>query len=881
MIAIDLATAVERGPVLTVNRRLSAWLVEEYDRLMASTGALAWDRPEILPFGAWLTSHLSPLGLETRVLSAAQHRILWEQVIAEDCAGLQRGLVGIASCARLALEAQKLLADFCCDIDSARGSEDVQAFLRWRVDWERRAREGNWLGPHQAPGLILEGFRSGRLPVPGGLTLAGFDTIDPVIQELLAALEGHGCTVARLDLTGPQSQPHVLPADDPNDEANRCAIWVRQCLERNPDARIGIVVPRLDEYRSLLVEHLAAELDPAGCLDPGRTLPVNFSLGTSLADEGAVYLALALFAFGQQVEIDRVGLLLRSPFLRGGQGEVSYRAALDRILRGKAQRADSWSRFSRLLRSENPTENLTTILDALDHWVDLKGRHLPGSWAERMANMLERVGWPGDSIPDRRSWQAVQHLLELLQQFASLDRLGMPLSRSEAVSHLTRLARETEFQVDRTESRVQVLGLLESAGLRFDHLWIMGLTDQALPAPAAPNPFIPLALQVQHRMPHADADREFRFASTSWQRLLGCAGSVVASWPMSVEGAETRPSPFLAGLPALKPDYMASVRPHAAIAAVNCCERLDDTAGNPLPPGRPFSGGTSLLKDQALCPFRAYLHQRLRAECLNEAEVGIDAMGRGNLVHLLLQYFWERMKTRGRLGAQTPETLASLLEELADRAIDSWQKRERVDLPARQRRVEQQRLVRTGLAWIERELERPGFEVLAMEEQQEVVVGDLRLRVRADRIDLLEDGSRLVIDYKTGKPELDAWFDERVTEPQLPLYSLQISADRFAGAFFARVHCRRSDCDYLGVIRPEHAWDERRLARQEKKLAEMGHGSFQGLLEHWRSTLEGIANEFANGHAAVDPVDPDKSCRYCDGLPVCRLLEKLAQVETP
>ncbi|RMF47143.1 MAG: hypothetical protein D6751_03395, partial [Deltaproteobacteria bacterium] len=333
MTTLDLATAVGRGPVLTVNRRLSAWLVEEHDRHMVSMGALVWERPDILPFGAWLASHLGSLGLETRVLSAGQHRLLWERVIAEDCAGKHRGLIGVASCARLAQEAQKLLADFRCDIDSDRDSEDVRAFLRWRADWERRARGSDWLGPHQIPGLVLEGFRSGHLQVPECLTLAGFDTVDPVIRELLAVLEGHGCTVTRLELAGPQSQPRVVAADDPNDEAHRCAIWVRQCLERDPDARIGIVVPRLDEYRSMLAEHLAAELDPAGCLDPVRSLPINFSLGTSLADEGVVHLALALLAVGQQVELDRVGLLLRSPFLRGGQAEGGSRAVVDRNLR--------------------------------------------------------------------------------------------------------------------------------------------------------------------------------------------------------------------------------------------------------------------------------------------------------------------------------------------------------------------------------------------------------------------------------------------------------------------------------------------------------------------------------------------------------------------
>lgn len=874
MTEIDLLQAVQQGPVLTVNRRLRAWLAEEYDRRMVQAGRQVWNRPEILPAGAWLMQQLQQADPDRRILTPVQHELLWQQIIAEDSRAQGAPLVGTVSCARLALEAQQLLGEYCCDIDSDWGSDDVRAFLRWRSIWQERVGKEGWHGPHQVGELVLKLLEQNRLAPPEAVTLAGFDTMTPVFERLLKVLEERGCRVCQLETPRGVSEPVVVSANDPDDEIGRCATWVRQVLDANPDVRIGIVVPRLEDYRAPLLHGLQAELAPASCLLPDSEAPVNISLGTSLADEGVVFLALTLFGLKHEVELGTVGLLLRSPFLTGGRTEAFLRAQLDRDLRGRAQRTDRWQRYARLLlRAGLP--GIKKIVAALDRWLQTGGRHLPGSWAERMANLLEAVGWPGEQSPDRRTWQAVQHLLELLQTFASLDRLGVSMSRSEAAAHLARMARDTEFQVDRTESRVQVLGLLESTGLQFDYVWMMGLTDQVFPAAAAPNPFLPLQLQRQKGMPHADADREFLFAQRVWQRLRQAASGLVCSWPATVEGAECRPSPFLQGLPrAESPSGADSVRPHGIISRHACLIRSDDSVGNPLPAGRPFSGGTAILKDQALCPFRAYLHQRLRAEQLDEADIGIDAKGRGNLVHLLVQYLWQRLHSRKKLSEISPDALDALLAEAAGNAVAGWQRREEIDLPARQQQVEKERLVRIGRTWLDKELERSDFEVHEVEQLREVHIGDLVLRVRVDRIDRLADGRFLVIDYKTGRPDIAPWFDERVTEPQLPLYSLQIPEDHFAGAFFARVHCRRQECGYLGVSRPENAWDERRYRLQAARMADAGLRDMEELLRHWQQNLEQLAQEFARGHAAVSPVDPEKACKYCDGLPVCRLLEK-------
>ena len=65
-----------------------------------------------------------------------------------------------------------------------------------------------------------------------------------------------------------------------------------------------------------------------------------------------------------------------------------------------------------------------------------------------------------------------------------------PMNLAQVTDWLRRQAAEYRFQVEDEGAPVQVMGMLEAAGLRFDHLWIMGLDDEALPAPANPNPFL-------------------------------------------------------------------------------------------------------------------------------------------------------------------------------------------------------------------------------------------------------------------------------------------------------------------------------------------------------------------------------------------------------
>ncbi|TYP00290.1 putative DNA repair protein [Geothermobacter ehrlichii] len=873
--ALDAAAA--GALVLTVNRRLAGWLTAEFDRRMQQQGRSLWPRPAILPLKAWIAGCIGTLGLEGRVLSERQVLRLWEEVIEEDLsahAGLS--LLRIAASARQAAEAQRLLLSHEVRNWDSQASEECRVFARWLSRWEQKAGERGWLSLHHLPALLIEALHRGRIEPPSRLYLAGFDSLEPVYERLMDVLRRAGCDVEVEPPPEqvPQGGYRLCRAADPDDEVRQCARWVRFCLERQPDSRIGIVVPRLDEYRGRLQNALLAELDAAGCLQPDRMAPVNFSLGLPLDREGPVRAALTLVGLGGQVELADISWLLRSPFVRGGDEERQERARLDLVLREREQRVVSLARLRRQAARQGRVPAFVDLLDHLLGWNRQGGRHLPGSWAERMANLLEAVGWPGDGKLDSRSWQAVDRFMELLTELASLDPVATPMGRQEAVSLVARLARETEFQTDRSDFSVQVLGLLESAGQHFDHLWIMGLHDGALPVSPSPNPFLPLALQRQYGMPHADAERELAFARNSWRRLLHAAGDIVVSWPAMIDGAEYRPSPLIDTSADVLDLATPCAGPVTAIAGSRRLVAVDDGFGPPLPPGRIFSGGTGILRDQALCPFRAFLHYRLLAEALPEAESGLDGMSRGTLVHNLLQEIWRQLQDLDGLRRLSESGLENLLATAAEQAVGAFENREKRDLPPRQRMLEIARLRRLGRTWLALEREREAFSVEAIEKDEKVRIGGLLLRTRVDRIDRLADGRRLVIDYKTGQPDHRQWFDDRVTEPQLPLYCLQIPAHEVAGAVFARVHCRSSDCRFYGVVHPDSPWQGNLQRQQEKLFAEKGWDDWLQLVEHWRRALAEVADEFVAGRALVDPTDSEKACRYCDGLPVCRLLER-------
>ena len=902
----ELLDALADGAVVvTANARLSHSLLGEYERRMLNAGRAAWATPKVLPLSAWLLERYAEAAVCSteplpRLLTPEQEEQVWAALIRDDGEALLR----IDATARRARGSWKLLNDWQLDPADRRfeDNENSAAFRQWAMRFRAGCKKRGLLGEADLPGLLAPLLARGECPLPKRLVLVGFYEREPALDALAAALRGAGSEVVWADLAGVSGRQRLLRADDAEQEMALAAAWARELLASDPRLRIGIVVPDLAARRGALLHHLRKTLAP-GSLHPAAPhgpQPWNLSLGRALADEPVVAAALGLLALTRApADAAALGALLLSPHWglpqEGAErrAELDRRAWLDRRLRaiGEAEV------YLRTVRFETTRENregvpepwnspsLTARLDGLlKYSPDLPGRADTGGWAKAFTAWLRLAGWPEGRPLNSAEFQAVEAWNRLLSKFSGLAEFAGSLTRGEALALLRRLAAESVFQPRTGEAPVQVLGLYEANGQQFDHLWVMGLHDAAWPPAPGPDPFIPLALQRERGLPHCDPERERAWAVRVTRQLGAAAPEVVFSYPGRDGAEELTRSPLIAGLKEADAAALVAAAGNGwsvRIARAAVLEALP--AHEPLPLSRPqVRGGSRVFAHQAACPFRAFAEHRLAARPLERLQVGLGPMRSGTLMHRALELLWRELRTQQALLALDGEQLRELVQCCAGAALETQRRQNPATLAERYAHIEAGRLQDKILAWLEVERRRSPFRVVGFEEQMEFTAGGVQVNLKLDRIDQLEDGARVVLDYKTGKVRPSAWFGERPDDPQLPLYGVAAAtageADTDAGmvAAVAFAQIRPEAVGFSGVVRGEGVLPD--LPGNRKGEVKDAADDWPRILQDWSAMLEDLGGEFAAGTAAVDPKNGLATCQgtYCELAALCRIHERPA-----
>ena len=896
--------------VITPNQRLAQSLAREFDAAQAAQGLSAWESADILPYSAFiqrcyedaLYSGLAPdLPI---VLTPAQEQAVWEDVVRRSRAG--DALLAIPETAKLAADAWKTAHAWrlLASLRSGDLNEDALAFRDWCAAYSLRCARERHTDAALLPDLIAAQFAGEAVRKPKALALCGFDIETPQQSAVFEALRVAGTQVLVMAKEAREASARCLACVDARDEIRRAAIWARARLEGNPDARIGVVVPDLAKQRKALIRAFRTVMAPASMLpgaggasgaagahmaaanaaEPGGAalpfnvstgsagLPFNVSIGIALTGYPlvqAVFFILELA--GREIEFGRASLLLRSPFIAAGESEAAGRARLDLALRRRAEPAITLERLLDAVQSADSGALAPEFARRLRKLADLRKSDLfaaraPSAWARAITDALRLMGFPdkGRSL-DSAEYQTLKKWHEVVAGFALLDRVSPKMGYAEAVARLRRMAADTLFQPEAAQAPVQILGVLESAGIAFDHLWVMGLCDEAWPIHPRPNPFLPLEAQRQARVPEAAIEATLALDAAITQGWLHAAGEVVLSYPKAEGERKLLPSPLLRDLHQGELDLPDYPRHRDLIHAAAKTETIEDALAPALGSSALLTGGTGIITDQAACPFRAFALHRLEAQSPAAPHAGLDAMERGILVHRVLASAWAEIKTKIRLDALVEAELDALLARAAEEAVARVRRERPATLAGRFAEVEKGRLARLARAWLEMEREARGddFAVVAVEDKRSMVIGPLTLRGKLDRVDELEDGRRIVIDYKSRAEPASAWLGERPDAPQLPLYLVATEADAAAIAF---AQVRAGDMKFAALAADET------LLPVAKSLPDIG---WDAQLAEWRRVLERLATQFAAGEAAVQPKHPQKSCRNCDAQLLCRIHERL------
>ncbi|SCY48909.1 probable DNA repair protein [Nitrosospira sp. Nl5] len=893
----DLAAGPTAGvTVLTPNRRLAIALKREFDKTQAARGIVIWGAADILPISAFVERvyedalYSRPTHALPMLLTPAQEQILWEDAINHSDTG--PALLAVAEAARLAREAWQLAHAWYLvpQLGNFALNEDGKAFQDWSQRYEQATRRALQIDQTRLYDLVT-GLCEHGADKPKRVACYGFDIITPQQAALLSKLEEAGCEVM---LTRPQSQLQPrnggvrrMPCHDSGDEIRRAAVWARTRIEADSETRIGIVVPGFSRHRSMIMRIFGSIMEPDIQRSlPGaakRITPFNASLGMPLSSYPLIGVALMVLELGgREIEFEHASLLLRSPFLGGGETEMADRARLDAQLRKRAEPAITLERLLVLIEREHGGASCPILVQALSALAEFRkarlfGSQPPSMLARAISEALRIVGFPGERELDSSEYQTLRKWQEVLAEFGGLGRVVPRTGYSEGISRLRRMAAETLFQPETPDVPIQILGVFEAAGMQFDHLWVMGLSDEVWPPQPSPNPFLPIELQRAAKLPQGSAVASLELAQRLTDGWVSSADEIILSHPRHGDDRDARelmPSPLIAPIAVRELILPVHASHRDLVHGAGRLEYINDDKAPALDlPGGingDVSGGTAVIKDHAACPFRSLAVHRFGAESIRTPRAGLDAMERGILVHHVLARTWSQLETKSALDAISEDSLEAMLAHAAKEAIASIQRDRPITLSGRFAQIEQRRLVRLAREWLNEERKRDDFAVTAIENKRSIEIGGLTLSTRLDRVDESSDGRRLIIDYKTRAPSVNAMLGARPEEPQLPLYLLAAEPDAVA-VTFAQV--KRGDMRFATLARDGDllpgvkAFGESRLGDR--------YGSWEELVDAWRTDFADIAASFASGDAQVDPKQFPHTCRYCDLRPFCRIDERI------
>jgi ATP-dependent helicase/nuclease subunit B len=566
----------------------------------------------------------------------------------------------------------------------------------------------------------------------------------------------------------------LVEAADPTEEARTIALLLRRALETK-DKTAALVTPD-----RALARRVSAEF--------GRfAVEIDDSAGRPLADTAAgAFLCLLADAADQKFAPVPLLALIKHPLAAMGMDPADFRAharRLDLALRGPrpdagldgiARRipenesafAKWWNAVARLLR---PLERMVAEKEA--DLGALLAAHVEAAEALALDGKREQALWRGDS------GTAAAELIAKLLDAAD----GVPRIETSAYAPFFRMSTE-EVSVRppyNRHPRLAILGPLEARLQRFDLVVLGGLNEGRWPRQAEPDPWLsrPMRKAIGLEAP----ERAIGLSAHDFA-TLAAAPEVVLTRALKNEGTPTVASRWLQRLkqlarglaiePALETsnDVLAVAR---ALAEPGPVKRIERPAPKPPRVARPRTLSFTEIETWLRDPYAIYAKRVLGLEKLDPLDAVVGPPDRGSAIHKALEIFLEDFPD------ELPEKATEALLRIATEAF-----LER-SVPPATRALWEPRFFYAAVAFVREErLRRAQIARSIVEVRGTLTLGEgeeaWTLRGRADRIDLMKDGTAIVIDYKTGAPPTDKQVKTLVS-PQLPLEAAMLQAGGFEG----------------------------------------------------------------------------------------------------
>ncbi len=564
--------------------------------------------------------------------------------------------------------------------------------------------------------------------------------------------------------------------------------------------------------------------------------------------------------------------LLSHPYLAGVDPKTAKTMQEQIVREQRISVSDKWL---------GQNELLSTVFRPATMWQELS------DYLVEVLSAVARIPFEGEDAQERVAYLTVI-TEEIVKLRNSLDNCGIELSNEVYTSLLRRHLQTLRipFEGEPLEG-IQVMGILETRNLDFQHVIILSMNDDNFPGNrVAQGSFIPYNLRAAYELPTSE-HHEGVYAYYFY-RLIQRAKTVHMLYCSHADEKSTgEPSRYIrqldyeSGIPLhkIKVGVDANLTEVSAIEVPKTEKVMEQLARFTDPESNATLSPTAFFRYIA-CQLRFYFHSVARLTPEEEVSEEIDAPMFGTILHTAAQQLYKRVVGEWR-PAQTLQALIRSGEVMraVKQAINEnyLQNAQAVDEEYTGNLLLVKDIVARYLqggvmaydiahdSFTVQGLEQPvgyAFPISTREGKKSVKFAGI-----ADRIDRLEDGVLRVVDYKTGTPHLT--FDgvcnlfygegkQRLSNiVQTLLYAMMLyhsqGVDAEPALFYVRV---MNQPDYDPQL--------------NDKMTGVAGARYSYYLEEFEELVRKTLEELFDPDTPFTQCEDTDTCKYCDFKTICK-----------
>ena len=705
--------------------------------------------------------------------------------------------------------------------------------IKWISEFEKFKTENNCIDTTDLFSSVYKSLESNIKT--GNYYAYGFKQRTPEQNKLFEILECQSLNSRSLE-----NNIQALSFIDQETELEAIAKWAKEVSLKNPNSQIGVVIPNLSQLQHLVKSTFDQEFD-ASLLETHHK-PYNISLGISLCQYPLIQHLLSIVKISTQIikgniDLEMLMKTVTSPYIKGALIESNSRALLvNRILGLGCEEATT----QKVLKLMKDCPVLIQIVNSLKSLKIDKKIALEDS-LDSINLLLLTWGFTSDRSLSSSEYQLFEKYQNESLILNRLSNFYKKVSLFDAIKILNTHLNSVIFQPKSGAANIHILGALEAEGLYFDYAWVSSMTSNFIPGKIKMPLFIPQKTSIEYELPNSNFLLVTEDAKVTLKALNNLSPETTYSYAKLMQNREELPSPYIDFKDYLEGSFIKTSSRELIYIDDYKAPKIQELT---------IKKGVKTLQNQMSCAFRGFA-ARLDIDDFEAPHIGLSRLQQGNLIHKILETFFNEIKSGASLLKLTELELDNLIEKHTESAT--------LSLPKSNFKLNEKiRLVKIIRQHIDLEKQRSDFEVIKTESTSEVDINGLKFSTRIDRMDRLANGDSLIIDYKTGKDvKVSQMTGDPIDQAQLPIYAVTNSVD---GVAFATINS--NDCQFKAITK-----NKSELPLTKQAINRMPEWDKQ--INEWTSILNSASEQFQNGIASVLPVK--NACDYCDYDLLCRV----------